>query len=66
MNVNEIANRVAEINTLRGDDERAHIAEDNLHIDVLNAIAMGSCSDAEACAKAALETLKIDFTRWCA
>ena len=49
-----------------GDDEALHSKEDNLHIAVLKAIADGSAKDPVRCAKAALETLDFDFSRWCA
>jgi len=46
------------------DAENAHIMEDNLHGDVLQAIASGS-QDAAELASAALETLKFRHDRWC-
>lgn len=66
MNVEEVKARVQAIRANSGDDEAAHSDEDNLHQEVLQAIADGTCDDPRACAGAALETTKIDFSRWCA
>lgn len=46
--------------------EVAHIAEDQLHAEVLAAIADGTCDDPKACAKAALLTERLTFDRGCA
>lgn len=64
MTVDEVIGRVEKIKAARGDDELAHSMEDLLHQDVLRAVADGSCEDQVGCAKASLETLKIDFARW--
>jgi hypothetical protein len=69
MNVLDVKARVAEIirANSRGenwDDESAHYDEDVLHSDVLEAIAAGTCEDPKACAAAALETSKLEFSRW--
>lgn len=66
MTVDEIKLRVEEIRKVAHDDERAHCEEDDLHRDVLSAIADGSAEDPAACAAAALETRSISFARWCA
>lgn len=66
MTVDEIKAQVARIRARAGDDEMAHMAEDELHQSVLHAIASGECDDAKASAAAALETLEIEFARWCA
>lgn len=66
MTVDEIEMRVGEIRAMDGDPERAHSNEDDLHQQVLAAIANGECADPAECAKAALETLEIKFARWCA
>jgi hypothetical protein len=58
--VREIANSAA-----GGDWENTHGREDGLHHDVLRAIAEGADNPVEL-AQAALETLKLDFERWCA
>ena len=61
----DIARRLAEIHALRGDDEAAHGKADDLHRDVLAAIAAGA-PDAPLLAAAALRTETLDFARWCA
>ena len=46
-------------------DEDAHIAEDALHHDVLQAIADNTAINPSECAREALKTKNIDFQRWC-
>lgn len=65
MTVEDIQERVAAIAAERHDDEAAHGDEDQLHQDVLAAIANGA-ENAPELAKAALETVTISFARWCA
>ena len=57
--------RVAHIAELCCDDESAHSAEDALWSDVLAAIAQGA-DDPAGLAAAAIETIDIEFARWCA
>jgi hypothetical protein len=57
--------RVKAIDRIKADDEAAHSDEDILHQDVLQAIADGAAHPADL-ARAALETKKLDFQRWCA
>lgn len=68
MNLKDVRARVEEIRAEAADDESAHSDEDNLYIDVLEAIA--STSDEHdpphVLARAALETRGIEFARWCA
>lgn len=66
MTVEFVRAAVAEIEHIGGDDERAHSHEDTLHQAVLLAIAERTCDDPQACAKEALRTLDLDFSRWCA
>lgn len=66
MTVADVAARVQAIRSSAGDDEVAHGMEDDLHQDVLRAIADGRCEDVRGCATAALETKTIKFARWCA
>jgi len=66
LTVADVAVRVQRIRSMAGDDEVAHGEEDLLHQDVLTAIANGRCEDVRGCARAALETVKINFARWCA
>ncbi|WP_330236141.1 hypothetical protein [Streptomyces sp. NBC_00566] len=61
----DIARRLAEIHALQGDDEAAHGRTDDLHRDVLTAIAAGA-PDAPLLAAAALRTETLGFARWCA
>ena len=66
MTVDEVLKTVEEIREIAGDDEVAHVREDDLHFAVLSAIAKGECNDPVGCATAALKTAEIDFARWCA
>ena len=63
MTVLEVRARVEEIRALANDGERAHSLEDQLHRDVLRAIASGIGGD--MLAAEALKTLEIEFSRWC-
>lgn len=65
MTPQDVKNRVAEIEAVKHDDERAHVLEDKLWRDVLFEIAVGN-DDARALAGEALRTSHIDFSRWCA
>lgn len=47
-----------------GDDETLHAEEDQIHRDVLEAIAMGKARNARECARIALTTRDLDFSRW--
>jgi len=63
----EIEKAVEEIRKKKHDDEIAHSLADDLHIEVLQAIAEGIPTDAaSAMAKAALMTEQIVFARCCA
>ena len=66
MDTDEIQRRIDAIRGAAGDDERAHCLEDDLHQDVLRAIAAGNCENPKECAAAALRTLGLNFSRWCA
>lgn len=65
MTVEEVKEAIKRIDSMSGDDEAAHSAEDDLHQEVLAAIADGTEHSAEL-AKEALKTLDISFARWCA
>ncbi len=65
MTPQDIAKRVLAVAASAADDETAHGMEDKLHHDVLLAIAEGKCEDPAGCAATALETLPLDFDRWC-
>ncbi len=64
MSVNDIRAGVECIRWMKSDNEAAHVAEDRLHVDVLQAIAKGECDDPAACALEALSTLTVVFDRW--
>lgn len=66
MDIEEVKRRVAEIASCSGDPEAAHSMEDDLHRDVLRVIADGTCKEPAAFAKCALQSLALDFPRWCA
>lgn len=65
MTPTEARDKLKEIEDCRGDDEMAHNLEDAFRREVLRAIADGSPHSQEL-ASIALQTGKIDFTRWCA
>lgn len=60
----DVAHRLAQIHAVRDDDEHAHGKTDDLHRDVLAAIAAGA-PDAQLLA-AALRTETLNFARWTA
>lgn len=62
----EVASQVEAIRAAAydDDDEKAHCMEDDLHQDVLRAIALGECTDPATCARIALATVDIKFSRW--
>lgn len=64
MTPEQVAARVRDVRAAQMDDERAQVLEDELHQDVLEAIANGACSDTKACAAEALKTRDLDFARW--
>lgn len=66
MTVEQVRERVAEIEASVGDDETAHGMEDRLYLDLLRAIAEGRCADPAACAAEAIKADELDFARWCA
>lgn len=64
MNVEQVNAAVVEILNQADDPEAAGSLERDLYKRVLEAIANGTGDDAQACAKAALATQNIEFTRW--
>lgn len=64
LTLDDVLRRVDAIRKMVGDDESAHSEEDDLHRDVLQAIADGRCDEPRACAAAALKTCELDFARW--
>lgn len=63
MTVEEVRQRVVEIDEISDDGELAHRREDGLFCDVLKAIAEGA-PDAAALARAALESRELVFDRY--
>lgn len=66
MTPEDIDDSIKSIVACKWDDEAAHSMEDTLHQEVLRAIADGSASNPSECARRALLTLDVDFSRWCA
>ena len=64
MNPAEVRDLVEKIRAERGDPEAAHGMEDALHQSVLAAIADGTCDQPQECARIAMTTRDIDFSRW--
>lgn len=60
-----VQDRLRLIESGKLDDEAAHSYEDDLHVEVLQAVAAGH-PDAAVLAFEALKTRDIDFGRWCA
>ncbi len=65
LTLDDVRSRLAVIKAHTDDDEDAHIMEDALHVDVLKAVWAGH-PDAREMAHVALQTTKLDFSRWCA
>ena len=59
-----IQQSVDDIRAMQRDPETAHAAEQDLHQAVLAAIAGGLVDDPAECARVALTTADIKFTRW--
>lgn len=66
MTPKEVQLRVERVAAFAENDEAAHVEEDSLFIDVLEAIALGRCEQPVACAREALRTREIGFVRRCA
>lgn len=69
LTLREIRHRIVDIRRLakEADNERAHVEEDRLHRDVLEAIAGGEfdeLAEAAEVARLALWTQRIRFERW--
>ncbi|WP_353854764.1 hypothetical protein [Bacillus sp. Bos-x628] len=63
MTVDDVRERVDDIRHEADNDEGAHSMEDDLYIDVLEAIANGA-DNPEKLAAEALKTKEIEFYRW--
>lgn len=67
MKIKEVTDLIQEIEKFceEGDDEVAHVREDEMREKVLRAIAEGNAEDARYMAELALSTDELDFARWC-
>ena len=65
MTTADVKARLAEIRAKADDDEWAHLAEDDLHQEVLKYIASNAPDEFAALAREALKSTGIDFARWC-
>lgn len=65
MTVGEVKSRYDDIVHVAetGDGETAHLMEDELHLDVLKAIAEGRCEEPRECARIAVATEDLDIER---
>lgn len=63
MTIHDVDARIMKIREMADDQETAHKAENELHRDVLRAIAMGA-QNAAHLAELALTTADIRFPRW--
>lgn len=63
MTVGSVAAQVMALRRMLDDPEQAHIAEDQMYIDVLRAIADGAADPAKL-ALVALAATEIDYERW--
>lgn len=66
MTVEQVRKQVEFIKSVAEDDEAAHSYEDELHQQVIQAIAAGKCENPRELALEALATRNIKFARWCA
>ena len=65
LRMREVEARVRKIKEMKGDNEAAHVEEDNLYEEVLRAIVAHSrYGYASDLARAALRTKEIGFERW--
>lgn len=55
---------LAFIEEISGDDERAHIMEDNIYFAVIKAIAEGRCENITQCCVEVIKCEDIEFSRW--
>jgi hypothetical protein len=66
MTIEEVRKRLEEIRAVARYDGEAHEKEDGIFVAVLEAIANGTCADPTACAREALKSRDIKFSRWSA
>lgn len=66
LTIDEVKKAVLHIRKIsKNDDELAHTLEDSLYQTVLTAIMKQKCEDPKSCAREALRTKKLKFSRWC-
>ena len=61
---NDIKTRLDVIRQVAYDPDAAHFYQDDLYVEVLNAIALDNTTDPRECAALALHANDIDFPRW--
>ncbi|TXH41545.1 MAG: hypothetical protein E6Q97_37320 [Desulfurellales bacterium] len=66
MNVAEVRKRIAKIESLKGDDELAHIKEDEPLFDFVRFVARSGDGHLSKIALAVLKVEDVDFSRYCA
>lgn len=66
MNIEEVRQKVAEIEKCKNDSERAHDQEDLLHVAFIRFVAETGNKTLSAMAKEVLKTGEISFPRWTA
>ena len=68
MNIQEIQEKVQHIRDIAGDDEMAHVEEDDLRAEFIRYVASSRHASAELreMANEVLKTEQIEFGRWCA
>lgn len=64
MNLEDIKAAVAEIEAMKGDDETAHIKEDELHVAFIAYVAAAGPAKLVEMAREVLKTEGIEFCRW--
>lgn len=66
MKIQDVKDWLEAIRKVAWDDEKAHLAEDDLRASVLGAVADGNAEGPREMARLALTSGEIDFARWCA
>lgn len=66
MDLEYIKQEVARIDAMKGDDESAHAAEDEMRAEFIALVAEVGSPELAAMAREVLTTDEIQFCRWCA
>ena len=66
MDLKYIKQEVAKIEAMKGDDESAHSAEDELRAEFIALVAEAGSPELAAMAREVMKTEQIAFCRWCA